>query len=86
MGLIPTFFSEQTKPFPNMPLGFWGDEGNVRYRAAYYEAFKEPVWTQGDWIAIHSLTGGVTVFGRYVELLFYGFARKIIQQRLHSQV
>lgn len=47
-----------------MPIGFWGDEGNVRYREAYFEAFKQPVWTQGDWIEVHSLTGGVTVFGR----------------------
>lgn len=54
----------QVKPFPNMPIGFWGDEGNVRYREAYFEAFKQPVWTQGDWIEVHSLTGGVTVFGR----------------------
>lgn len=54
----------QVKPFPNMPIGFWGDEGNKRYKAAYFEAFKQPVWTQGDWIEVHSLTGGVTVFGR----------------------
>lgn len=47
-----------------MPLGFWGDEGNKRYKASYYEAFKQPVWTQGDWIEIHSQTGGVMVYGR----------------------
>ncbi|KAI5476199.1 hypothetical protein MNV49_007961 [Pseudohyphozyma bogoriensis] len=53
-----------TKPFPNMPLGFWGDDDGSRYKAAYYEAFKQPVWTQGDWIEISSLTQGVTIFGR----------------------
>lgn len=47
-----------------MPIGFWDDEGDKRYRSAYFEAFKQPVWTQGDWIEVHSLTGGVTVFGR----------------------
>lgn len=57
-----------TKPFPNMPLYFWpgGEEGQARYKAAYYEAFpqKGQVWTHGDWIEVHSQTGGVMVYGR----------------------
>ncbi|KAK4053846.1 hypothetical protein OIV83_001502 [Microbotryomycetes sp. JL201] len=53
-----------TQPFPNMPIGFWRDEGNKRYKAAYFEAYKTPVWTHGDFIEVHSLTGGVTVYGR----------------------
>ncbi|SGY77296.1 BQ5605_C005g03598 [Microbotryum silenes-dioicae] len=53
------------KPFPNMPLGFWNDEGDKRYRASYFETYKNPIcWTQGDWIELHSVTGGCTVFGR----------------------
>ncbi|KAM0753925.1 acetoacetyl-CoA synthetase-like protein [Meredithblackwellia eburnea MCA 4105] len=52
------------KPFPNQPLTFWGEDGDKRYKAAYYEAFKQPVWTQGDWIEVSSLTGGVLVMGR----------------------
>lgn len=53
------------KPFPNAPLGFWGDDDGSRYKAAYYEEYpKTPVWYQGDWIEISSLTGGVTIFGR----------------------
>ncbi|BGP29974.1 hypothetical protein JCM10296v2_001726 [Rhodotorula toruloides] len=56
-----------TKPFPNMPIGFWGPGGEKRYHAAYFEAYpqKQPaVWTHGDWIEIHSLTKGVLVLGR----------------------
>lgn len=56
-----------TKPFPNMPVGFWGPGGEQRYHEAYYEAFpqkKPAVWTHGDWVEVHSLTNGVTVFGR----------------------
>lgn len=38
-----------TKPFPNLPLGFWNDEGNKRYKSAYFEEYPgEPVWYQGD--------------------------------------
>jgi acetoacetyl-CoA synthetase len=34
-----------TKPFPNMPVGFWGPGGEQRYHEAYYEAFpqKKPI-------------------------------------------
>lgn len=47
-----------------MPLGFLNDPNGDRYRSAYFEEFSEPVWTQGDWIEMSSLTGGVLVFGR----------------------
>jgi acetoacetyl-CoA synthetase len=36
-------------PFPSMPVGFWNDPGGARYRAAYFERFKD-VWCHGDWI------------------------------------
>jgi acetoacetyl-CoA synthetase len=36
-------------PFPSMPLGFWNDPGNVKYRAAYFETFPD-VWAHGDWV------------------------------------
>ena len=49
-------------PFPSKPLGFWGDEGDVKYRAAYFEGFPG-VWTHGDF-ASRSETGGYTIFGR----------------------
>ena len=31
-----------------MPLTFWGEGGDARYKAAYFEEFKNPVWCQGD--------------------------------------
>ncbi|GAA6029222.1 hypothetical protein JCM8097_003575 [Rhodosporidiobolus ruineniae] len=68
------------KPFPNMPIGFWplNDEGRARYRAAYFEAYpqKQPaVWTHGDWIEVHSQSGGVMVFGRSDGVLNPGGVR-----------
>jgi acetoacetyl-CoA synthetase len=40
-----------TAPMPSMPVGFWGDGGGDRYRAAYFE--RHPgVWTHGDWITL----------------------------------
>jgi len=38
-----------TRPFPSMPLGFWNDAGDARYRAAYFERYPG-VWCHGDWI------------------------------------
>jgi acetoacetyl-CoA synthetase len=28
-----------TAPFPSMPIGFWNDPGDVKYRASYFERF-----------------------------------------------
>ncbi|GAA5979120.1 hypothetical protein JCM11641_008433 [Rhodosporidiobolus odoratus] len=69
-----------TKPFPNMPIGFWplNEEGRKRYRAAYFEAYptkKPAVWTHGDWIEVSSLTGGVMVYGRSDGVLNPGGVR-----------
>ena len=47
---------------PSMPLGFWGDEGGARYRAAYFERFPG-VWHHGDLIE-RTVEGGVIVHGR----------------------
>ena len=29
-----------TAPFPSMPVGFWNDPGDAKYRAAYFERFR----------------------------------------------
>ena len=50
------------KPFPSMPLGFWGDEDGRRYKAAYFEAFPD-VWTHGDYVEI-TPHGGLVIHGR----------------------
>ncbi|WKZ83465.1 MAG: acetoacetate--CoA ligase [Acidimicrobiia bacterium] len=51
-----------TRPFPSMPVGFWGDPDGSRYRAAYFEEHPG-VWTHGDFIEIRP-EGGVVIYGR----------------------
>ena len=48
--------------FPSMPLGFWNDPGDVRYRATYFERFPG-VWCHGDWIR-STEHGGFVIAGR----------------------
>ncbi|KAJ1962517.1 hypothetical protein GGI12_002601 [Dipsacomyces acuminosporus] len=52
-----------TKPFPCMPVYFWGDEGNKRYRSAYFDHYPN-VWYHGDFVIIDGATGGVHMLGR----------------------
>ena len=50
-----------------MPLYFWEDTDNKKYREAYFEYFKpngKNVWRHGDYVIIHSETGGITFCGR----------------------
>ena len=49
-------------PFPAMPLGFAGDEGGGKYRAAYFEYFPD-VWRHGDWATLTE-EGGMVIHGR----------------------
>ena len=55
-------------PAPSMPTHFWGDDDNMtKYKAAYFDYFKDigkNVWRHGDYIVIHSDTGGITFWGR----------------------
>ncbi len=51
-----------TKPFPSMPLGFWGDDDGSRYRAAYFERFPG-VWAHGDFAAWTD-HDGMVIYGR----------------------
>ncbi|NDG04954.1 MAG: acetoacetate--CoA ligase, partial [Alphaproteobacteria bacterium] len=50
------------KPFPNMPVRFWNDDGAKKYRAAYFEKFPG-VWCHGDWIE-KTESGGYIIHGR----------------------
>jgi len=50
-------------PSPSMPLYFWKDPGDKRYRDAYFTVYAN-VWRHGDWIMVHSDTGGITFLGR----------------------
>ncbi|WP_229452326.1 acetoacetate--CoA ligase [Massilia niastensis] len=51
-----------TRPFPLMPLGFWGDPDGSRYRAAYFGRFAG-TWCQGDFCEITG-HGGLVIHGR----------------------
>lgn len=51
-----------TEPFPSMPLTFWGDGGDERYRETYFGERPE-IWTHGD-VAEFTVTGGAYVHGR----------------------
>ncbi|MBU3743507.1 MAG: acetoacetate--CoA ligase, partial [Sediminibacterium sp.] len=50
------------QPMPSMPLYFWNDEGNRRYRSSYFEKIPG-CWWHGDFINISSRKG-ITIFGR----------------------
>jgi acetoacetyl-CoA synthetase len=54
-----------TQPMPSMPVRFWNDPGDVRYRESYFDHFAidPPVWRHGDWIRI-TPRGSAVIYGR----------------------
>jgi len=46
-----------------MPLCFWNDPRGEKYRAAYFDHYPG-VWRHGDYVTMHSDTGGITFYGR----------------------
>jgi acetoacetyl-CoA synthetase len=62
-----------TAPFPTMPLGFWNDPDDVKYRAAYYEKYPN-VWRHGDWCEI-TRHDGMVIYGRSDAVLNPGGVR-----------
>jgi len=62
-----------TRPFPTMPVGFWGDADGVRYRQAYYDRFAG-VWAHGDY-ASWTEHGGMVIYGRSDATLNAGGVR-----------
>jgi len=49
-------------PFPSMPVGFWNDPDQQKYRAAYFSRFPN-VWHHGDF-AEWTEHGGMIIHGR----------------------
>ncbi len=45
-----------TAPFPSMPLRFWNDENNQRYRSTYFDMYPN-VWRHGDFARITERSG-----------------------------
>ena len=50
------------KPFPSMPIKFWGDEDGKKYHDAYFSKFNN-VWHHGDYIEI-TKNDGFIIRGR----------------------
>jgi acetoacetyl-CoA synthetase len=51
-----------TRPFPSMPLYFWGDADGSRYRSSYFHVWPG-IWRHGDWLRIDA-DGSCTITGR----------------------
>lgn len=62
-----------TKPFPSMPLGFWQDEQQQKYREAYFIHFPS-VWWHGDYAEL-TQHGGMIMYGRADNVLNPGGVR-----------
>ncbi len=50
------------KPFPSMPVKFWNDQDDKKYKSAYFEKY-ENVWHHGDFAKITN-NGGFIIYGR----------------------
>ena len=48
--------------FPSMPLKFWNDKKNVKFKEAYFNKFKN-IWHHGDYAEVKK-TGGFIIYGR----------------------
>lgn len=62
-----------TNSFPSMPVAFWDDPGDVKYRAAYFERFPG-VWAHGDF-ASWTKELGIVIHGRSDATLNAGGVR-----------
>ena len=50
------------KPFPTMPIKFWNDKGDKKYKSAYFEKYPN-IWHHGDFAKITNNEGFI-IFGR----------------------
>lgn len=62
-----------TRPFPCMPIGFWNDPGDKRYKAAYFERYPN-IWHHGDYVELTE-HDGIVVYGRSDAVLNPGGVR-----------
>ena len=51
-----------TEPMPSMPIYFWNDENNERYKASYFDVYPG-IWRHGDFLKITS-RGSAIIYGR----------------------
>ena len=59
--------------FPSMPVGFWNDPDDEKFRAAYFDTFPG-VWAHGDY-AEETAHGGLIIHGRSDAVLNPGGVR-----------
>ncbi|KAI5780956.1 acetoacetyl-CoA synthase [Geopyxis carbonaria] len=52
-----------TRPFPTMPVSFWGANGADQYRGSYFAKF-DNAWTQGDFAMFPRQIAGLQMLGR----------------------
>jgi acetoacetyl-CoA synthetase len=62
-----------TKPFPVMPIAFWGDPDGKKYQAAYFERF-DNIWCHGDFSELTE-HDGIIIYGRSDSTLNPGGVR-----------
>ncbi|HZR53521.1 MAG TPA: acetoacetate--CoA ligase [Streptosporangiaceae bacterium] len=62
-----------TAPMPSMPVGFWNDPDDARYRDSYFGTYPG-VWRHGDWIEMLP-DGGCVIYGRSDATLNRGGVR-----------
>ena len=72
-----------TKAFPSMPIMFWNDKDNAKYKAAYFERF-DNIWCHGDF-AEWTSHGGLVIHGRSDATLNPGGVR-IGTAEIYNQV
>ena len=49
-------------PFPSMPLKFWNDKNDIKFKNAYFNKYKN-IWHHGDYAEIKN-TDGFIIYGR----------------------
>lgn len=62
-----------TAPFPSMPVGFWNDPDDKRYKDSYFSHF-EGAWRHGDYVEL-TANQGVIFYGRSDTVLNPGGVR-----------
>ncbi len=71
------------KPFPSMPVKFWGDESGEKYHKAYFTKFKN-IWYHGDFVE-KTFNNGFIIKGRSDATLNPGGVR-IGTSEIYQQV
>ena len=49
-------------PFPTIPLKFWNDKNNIKFKDTYFNRFKN-IWHHGDYAELKK-SGGFIIYGR----------------------